>query len=60
MSSLSLWFAKESILIKYFTLSSTITKDAFAYIGGKLGKLPNQVKETASRDIIRLLLKKYE
>ena len=48
-------------LIRKFTnlinLSSTITKDVFAHIGGKLGELPNQRRETVAIDMIRFLLK---
>ena len=49
MSSLSLFFTKESNLVNFGSLSSTITKGAFAYIGGKLGKLPNQLREAVTR-----------
>ena len=38
-------------------ISSKITKDAFGHIGGKLGEIPNHVRETVARDMINFLLK---
>ena len=45
------------MFIKLVNLSPEIIKDAFSHIGGKLGELPNQRRETVSREMIRFLLK---
>ena len=41
-------------------LSSTIIKDNFGHIIGKLGELPNQRRETVSREMINFLLEKAD
>ena len=46
------------MFINLINLSSTIIKDAFAHIRGKLDKLPNQRRETVAREMISFLLKK--
>ena len=38
--------------------SSTIIKDTFAHIRGKIGELKNQIRDTVVREIICFLLKK--
>ena len=38
-------------------ISSTIIKYAFGHIRGKIGELPNQIRETVAREMIDLLLK---
>ena len=57
MNSLSLSPTKELMFINIVNLSSTITKDTFAHIGGKLDELPIQRRETVERYMIRFLLK---
>ena len=47
---------KELMLINLVNPSSTTTKDAFSHIGGNLDELPNQRRETVSREMIRLFL----
>ena len=39
-------------------LYSTIIKDAFGHVGGKIGRLPNHRRETVAREMINFLLKK--
>ena len=57
MNILSSSPTEESMFINLVNLSSKITKDAFAHIGGKLDGLPNQRRETVAREIIHFLLK---
>ena len=57
MKILSSYPTKLSMLTNLVKLSSTIIKYAFAFIEGKLGELPNQSRETVSREMIRFLLK---
>ena len=57
MNSLSLSPTKELLFINLINLSSTITKDTFAHIRGKLGGLPNQRRETVDIEMIRFMLK---
>ena len=56
MNSLLSSPTEESILINQVNLSSNTPKEYFSHIRGKLGELPNQRRETLSRDIIRFLL----
>ena len=60
MRSTSLSTTKESKFINLVNLSITIFKEAFAHIGGKLGGLPNQRRETVSREKIYFLLEKSD
>ena len=46
------------MLINLINLSSTITKDDFAHIEGKLGEIPNQRREIVAIKMIHFLLKK--
>ena len=57
MNSLLLSYNKESMLNNLVKLFLTFIKDAFSHIGGKLGEIPNQIRGTVSRHIIRFLLK---
>ena len=53
MNSILLAPSEESILIKIFNLSPNTLKYYFSKIIGKLGDLPNQIRETVAREIIR-------
>ena len=57
INSLSASPTKESMFSNFFNLYSTIIKDTFGHIGGRIGVLPNQRRETVSRKMINLLLK---
>ena len=57
MNSLSLYLTKKLMFMNLVNLSLTIIKDAFDQIRGKLGKLPNQRRETVDKDITHFLLK---
>ena len=48
------------MFINLVNIYSKIFKDTFAHIGGKLGDIPNQRRETVAREMINFLLKKYE
>ena len=48
------------MFINRVNLSITIFKEAFAHIGGKLGGLTNQRRETVSREKIYFLLEKSD
>ena len=48
------------MLTNLVNISSTIIKDAFAHIGGRLGELTNQRRETVAREMIRFLLSRSE
>ena len=48
MNSLSYSTTKESMFINLVNLSSNTLKNAFAKIGGKLGELTNQIRETVA------------
>ena len=48
------------MFINLVNLSSKITMDYFSHMGGKLGEVPNKIRETLSRMIIRFFLEKYE
>ena len=54
MNSLSSYPTKESIFMDLVNLSSATRKDDFSHIGGMCGELPNQIRETVGREIIRL------
>ena len=56
MNSLSSSTTEELMFINLINLSSTIIKDAFAHIRGKLGGIPNQRRETVSREMINFFL----
>ena len=56
MNSLLSSSAKELMFIKLVNLSSKIIKDAFGHIRGKLGELPNQIREKVARYMISLFL----
>ena len=60
MNSLSLCTTKELMFINLVNLYETIIKDALAPIGGKLGEIPNQRRETVSIEMIPFLLKKAD
>ena len=60
MNSLASSPTKESMLIKIVNLSLNTLKYAFAHIRGKIGELPNQRRETVSREIICFLLLRAE
>ena len=60
MNSLSLYPTKESMFINLVNLSLAIIKDAFLHMGGNLGELPNQIRETVSIDMIRFLQEKAD
>ena len=51
MNSLSSSTTDEDRFIKLIQKSSNTIKDAFVHIGGKLTKLPNQRRDTVSREI---------
>ena len=44
-----------TIQIALVPLSAITLKDAFFHLGGKLGDLPNQIRQTVATDIIRCL-----
>ena len=44
-----------TMLVAHVFLSNNTLKDAFFHLGGKLGDLPNQIRQTVSTDIIRHL-----
>ena len=60
MKSLLLSPTKEIVLINLVNPSSTTIKDAFSHIGSKLNELPNQIRETVSREMISFLLSRAE
>ena len=43
------------MFIKLVNLYSNILKDAFSHTGGKVGELPNHIRETVAREIIWFL-----
>ena len=45
------------MFINLVNIYSKIFKDTFAHIGGKLGDIPNQRRETVAREMINFLLK---
>ena len=55
MYSISLSTSKESMRIKLVNLSLYTLKGAFAQLGGNIGDIPNQRRETTSREIIQRL-----
>ena len=55
MNSLSLSTTDEKRLIQIIRQSSNTIKDAFVHIGGKLAKLPNQIRDTVAIEIIRIM-----
>ena len=60
MNSLTLSPTEELMFINLVSLYSTTIKDSFAHIGGKLGEIPNQRKETASIEMICSLMSRSE
>ena len=55
MNSLSSSTTYEDRLIQLLQKSPNTIKDAFVHIGGKLAELPNQRRDTVSREMIRIL-----
>ena len=55
MNSLSLSTADEDRLIQILQQSTNTIKYAFVQIGGKLAELPNQRRDTVSREMIRIM-----
>ena len=55
MNSLSLSNTDEDRLIQLLQQSPNTIKDAFVHLGGKLAKMPNQQRETVSKEMIRIL-----
>ena len=60
MNSLLLYPTEELIFINLINLSSTIIKDAFAHIVGKLGEITNQIKEIVAREMIHFFQEKAD
>ena len=55
MNILSLSNTYEERLIKLIQKLSNTIKDAFAYIGGKLDELPNQIRDTVAIEMIQIM-----
>ena len=45
----------KELLIQLVQQSSNTINDASVYIGVKLAKLPNQIRDTVARDMIRIM-----
>ena len=54
MNSLYSSTTSEERLIQLIQQSYNTIKDAFVHIGGKLAELPNQIRDTAAIEIIRI------
>ena len=55
MNSLSLSTTDEERFIRLIQKSSNNIKDTFVHIGGKLSELPNQRRDTVSREMIQFM-----
>ena len=55
MNSLSSSTTDEERFIHLIQQSSNTIKDSFVHIGGKLSELPNQIRDTVAREMIRIM-----
>ena len=55
MNNMSLSTTNKYRFIKLIKKSSNTIKDAFVHIGGKLAELPNQIRDTVAREMIRIM-----
>ena len=54
MNSISLSTINEERFIRLIKQSSNTIKDVFLHIGGKLDKMPNQIRDTVAREMNKI------